>query len=102
MKYEIETSNVFDKWLAGIKDLTFRARIISRFDRIQLGSFGDHKSLGEGLFELRFFFGPGFRAYYTIKECKVVFLLCGGDKSSQSKDIERAKSIMASLEQEYE
>ncbi|MGR0480551.1 type II toxin-antitoxin system RelE/ParE family toxin [Candidatus Electronema sp. TJ] len=102
MKYEIETSNVFDKWLAGIRDLTFRARIISRFDRIQLGNFGDHKSLGDGLFELRFFFGPGFRAYYTVKESKVVFLLCGGDKSSQSKDIEQAKSIMTSLEREHE
>lgn len=102
MKYEIETTNVFDKWLAGIRDLTFRARIISRFDRIQLGNFGDHKSLGDGLFELRFFFGPGFRAYYTVKESKVVFLLCGGDKSSQSKDIEQAKSIMTSLEREHE
>jgi putative addiction module killer protein len=102
MKYEITTTNVFDKWLAGIRDLTFRARIISRFDRIQLGNFGDHKSLGDGLFELRFFFGPGFRAYYTVKESKVVFLLCGGDKSSQSKDIEQAKSIMTSLEREHE
>ena len=102
MKYEIETTNVFDKWLAGIRDLTFRARIISRFDRIQLGNFGDHKSLGDGLFELRFFFGPGFRAYYTVKDSKVVFLLCGGDKSSQSKDIEQAKSIMTSLEREHE
>lgn len=102
MKYEIETTNVFDRWLAGIKDITFRARIISRFDRIQLGSFGDHKNLGDGLFELRFFFGPGFRAYYTIRVCKVVFLLCGGDKSSQSKDIERAKAIMEELEQDHE
>uniref|UniRef100_UPI004056DD28 type II toxin-antitoxin system RelE/ParE family toxin n=1 Tax=Candidatus Electronema sp. TaxID=2698783 RepID=UPI004056DD28 len=100
MKYEIETSNLFDRWLAGIKDITFRARIISRFDSIQLGNLGDHKSLGGSLFELRFFFGPGFRVYFTVKEEKVVFLLCGGDKSGQSKDIQRARMIMAALEEE--
>ncbi len=100
MKYEIATSNFFDRWLAGIKDITLRARIISRFDSIQLGNFGDHKSLGGDLFELRFFFGPGFRVYFTVKEEKVVFLLCGGDKSQQSKDIQRARMIMAALEEE--
>lgn len=70
MKYERATSNFFDRWLAGIKDITLRARIISRFDSIQLGNFGDHKSLGGDLFELRFFFGPGFRVYFTVKEKK--------------------------------
>lgn len=100
MKYEIETTNVFDRWLAGIKDITFRARIISRFDRVQLGNLGDHRDLGDGLLELRFFFGPGFRIYCTIRERTIVFLLCGGDKSTQSKDIERAKAIMADLEQQ--
>jgi len=50
------------------------------------------------LYELRFFFGSGFRAYYTIKDGKVVFLLCGGDKSSQSKNIDKARAIMAELE----
>jgi putative addiction module killer protein len=100
MKYEIATSNFFDRWLTGIKDITLRARIISRFDSIQLGNFGDHKSLGGDLFELRFFFGPGFRVYFTVKEEKVVFLLCGGDKSQQSKDIQRARMIMAALEEE--
>jgi putative addiction module killer protein len=98
MKYEIETTNIFDKWLAGIKDIRNRARIINRFDHIQLGNFGDHKRLGTDLFELRFFFSSGFRVYYTIKNGKVVFLLCGGDKSSQSKDIDKAKAIMAELE----
>ena len=100
MKYEIETTDVFDCWLDEIKDITFRARIINRFDRIQLGNFGDHKGLGDGLFELRFFFGPGFRAYYTIRNRRVVFLLCGGDKSRQRRDIERARNILVGLEQE--
>lgn len=98
MRFEIETTNVFDKWLAEISDIKHRARIINRFDYIQLGNFGDHKSLGSGLFELRFFFGPGFRAYYTIKDNRVVFLLCGGDKTSQGKDIEKAKKVMIDLE----
>ena len=66
-----------------------------RFDHIQLGNCGDHKRLGNSLFELRFFFSSGFRAYYTIKDGKVVFLLCGGDKSSQNKDINKARAIMA-------
>ena len=98
MRYEIETTNIFDKWLAGIADIRHRARIINRFDHIHLGNFGDHKNLGGGLFELRFFFGPGFRAYYTIKGKRVVFLLCGGDKATQGKDIEKARNIMNELE----
>jgi putative addiction module killer protein len=72
--------------------------VISRIDNVQLGNFGDHKSLGQGLYELRFFFGPGFRAYYTIKKRTVVFLLCGGTKSRQGKDIEKARTIMKELE----
>ena len=98
VEYEINTTNIFDKWLTGVKDTQHRARIISRFDHIQLGNFGDHKNLGGNLFELRFFFGPGFRTYYTIKGGKIIFLLCGGDKSTQSKDIKKARTIMDELE----
>ncbi len=98
MEYEIRTTNIFDKWFAGIKDIRHRARIISRFDQIELGNFGDHKNLGNSLFELRFFFGPGFRVYYTIKDKKIVFLLCGGAKSGQSKDIGKARKIINELE----
>ena len=98
VEYEIETTNIFDKWLAGIGSIQHRARIINRFDHIRLGNFGDHKHLGGNLFELRFFFGPGFRVYYTIKDWKVVFLLCGGDKSTQGRDINKARAILAELE----
>ena len=97
MSYEIETTNIFDKWFASVKDKQFRARIISRLDNIQLGNFGDHKTVAQNLFELRFFFGPGYRAYYTIENDKIVFLLCGGDKSTQSRDIEKAQAIMQTL-----
>lgn len=97
MKFQIETTHIFDKWFAGIRNIQYRARVISRFDRVQDGNFGDYKNIGNNLFELRFFFGPGFRVYYTIKEAKVVILLCGGDKSSQEKDIEKARRIMEEL-----
>jgi putative addiction module killer protein len=98
MEYEIETTNIFEKWLSRIKDPVSRARILSRIDHVQLGNFGDHKALGEELFELRFFFSAGFRVYYTVRGAKIVLLLCGGDKSSQSKDIDRARTIMDGLE----
>ncbi len=98
MTYSLETTPLFDKWFSTrVKDLKYRARIISRFDRIQMGNLGDYRTLGEGLYELRFFFGPGFRIYFTIRQGTIVFLLCGGDKSSQSKDIQKARHIMEDL-----
>jgi len=73
MKYEIETTNIFDTWFAGVKDTKSKARIISSFDKVQLGNFGDHKNLGGNLFDLRFFFGSGYRVYYTISSGKIVY-----------------------------
>jgi putative addiction module killer protein len=99
MIYEIETTQFFDNWFKKIKDVRFRARIALRFDHIRMGVLGDRKSLGRGLFELRFFFGPGFRVYYTIKNRRIVFLLAGGDKSSQDKDIEKARTIISAIEE---
>jgi putative addiction module killer protein len=99
MKYEIKTTHIFDKWFESVKDVRFRARIALRFDHIRLGVFGDRKSLGRGLFELRFFFGPGFRVYYTMRKRQVVLLLSGGDKSTQAKDIEKARKIMSAMEE---
>lgn len=97
MIYEIETTSIFDKWFSQVKDTKHRARILARIKRIQIGNFGDHKIVNTHLFELRFFFGPGFRIYYTIKGDRIVFLLTGGDKSTQKKDIEKAKGIMEEL-----
>ena len=71
---------------------------MARLYRVEQGNFGDAKSLAKNLFELRFFFGSGYRVYYTIKGATVVFLLCGGDKSSQEIDIAQAKMIMDELE----
>jgi len=68
-----------------------------RLRRVSLGNFGDCRDLGDDVCELRFAFGPGYRVYYTIRNGEVVILLAGGDKSSQSKDIAKAKELAAGL-----
>lgn len=82
--------DVIGEWLSGLKDTRTQAKILSRIDRLSLGNFGDCKSLGAGLFELRIDWGPGYRVYYAIAGRACVLLLCGGDKRKQSADIRRA------------
>jgi len=86
------------KWLSGIKDRETRARIARRIDKLVIGAFGDCKPVCTNLFELRMFFGPGYRIYFTIRDRKIVFLLAGGDKSTQSRDIEKASGLLKLLE----
>ena len=81
----------YEEWIDSLKDRIFRARINKRIDNVENGHFGDTSPVGEGVQELRFFFGPGYRVYYGIDEDVIVLLLCGGDKSTQSKDIKKAK-----------
>ena len=97
MKYEIETTLEFDKWLRKIRDKTVLHRFDIRFNRIAKGNFGDAKQIATNLFELRFFFGSGYRIYYTVRNNKIILLLCGGNKSTQSKDIVKAKSLLSQL-----
>lgn len=99
MKYRIEKTSVFEKWLRKIKPGNDRLRILARLDMVFNGHFGDHKQIGERLFELRMFFGPGYRVYFSIIGDTVVYLLAGGDKSSQQKDIEKAKTVLEALEE---
>jgi len=94
MEYEIKTTNIFDKWLVGLKDKTVVNRIMARIYRMEQGNLGDVKTVGQNLFEMRFLFGSGYRVYYTINGKTFVLLLCGGDKSTQEKDIGKAKKIM--------
>lgn len=83
-------------WLKSL-DGSFRKRILLRLDRLQNGNFGDFKKLNEHLYELRFDFGAGYRIYYTIENETIILLISGGDKKSQTKDIERANKIIAEL-----
>ena len=82
----------FTEWLNSIRDQKTQRRIRTRLAALKLGNFGDYKSVGAGVFELRFRFGVGYRIYFAEVDNTVVLLLCGGDKSSQTRDIERAKA----------
>ena len=87
------------KWLKRLKDTAARARILLRIQRLVVtGNFGDTKPVGDGVFEMRIDYGPGYRLYYALRGSEVVLLLVGGDKSSQQKDVVKAKK----LNQEYE
>lgn len=98
MHYELRSTDHFDRWLNKVRDKTTRARIFHRLDAMAMGSFGDHKALAPNLFELRLFFGPGYRIYYTINGKEIVLLLTGGDKSTQERDIAKAAALMQELE----
>lgn len=84
----------FEIWFKDMKERHTRAQILMRLDRLKLGNFGDCKTLQEGVGELRIHYGPGIRIYYGKMESKVVLLLCGGDKSSQDRDISKAKEYL--------
>ena len=86
----------FDTWLNELRDRHGRAKILSRIDRLEEGNPGKTRSVGAGVVEMKVDFGPGYRVYYVQRGAVVVVLLCGGDKSSQDRDIERAK-ILADL-----
>lgn len=92
--YTVLRSSLFDAWLSNLRDGRAHARIANRIKTIQRGSLGDYKSLDGGLFELRIDYGPGYRVYFTRKEDLIILLLIGGDKSSQKRDITRARAMM--------
>jgi len=95
---KVRKTAIFAKWFENLKDRKARARIQARIDRLELGHFGDIAPVGDGVSELRIFFGPGYRVYFTQKDSLVVILLSGGDKDSQRIDIARAKEIAKQLE----
>ena len=98
--YEVRETRAFEKWLAGLRNPTVRARIVLRLQRVRLGLLGDHRFVGERVSELRVDAGPGYRLYF-VRQGEALLFLCGGDKSSQQRDIERAK-VMARAADEDE
>jgi len=80
----------FSEWLASLRDIKARAKIRVRLDRVGLGNLGDCHGVGDGVQELRIDYGPGFRVYFGQVGSAIMLLLCGGDKSTQTKDIEQA------------
>jgi putative addiction module killer protein len=91
--FEVIRSNLFHDWLNGLKDREARAQIQKRVTRVRLGNFGDAKRVAKDVSELRIDFGPGYRVYFTMCGPVLLLLLCGGNKKSQARDIERAIQI---------
>ena len=97
--YEIRRTEVFTSWLDHLRDARGRVRVLARLDRVARGVFGNTKGIGETVSELRIDYGPGYRIYYTKRRRTVVFLLVGGDKSTQERDIKRAIQLAQNLEE---
>jgi putative addiction module killer protein len=94
---EIRKTEIFAKWLDGLRDIRGRARVQARIERLATGNPGDVKPVGEGVSELRIDYGPDYRVYYKQHGQKVVILLAGGDKSTQGKDIKTALRLAQNL-----
>ncbi|WP_333992693.1 type II toxin-antitoxin system RelE/ParE family toxin [Burkholderia orbicola] len=95
----LQRSDEFNEWLATLRDQRGKARIAARLISAQLGNFGEYRVLDEGVCELKIDFGPGYRVYYVRRGEVVYLLLCGGDKSTQKKDIKRAVQMARELKE---
>jgi putative addiction module killer protein len=98
MLYSIKRLEEFSLWLKGLKDGLTRQRLIKRLRKVQLGNLGDVEPVGEGVYEMREHFGPGWRMYYAKRGTTLIVMLGGGDKSTQQADINRAIELAKSLE----
>ncbi len=95
----VRETEEFSQWLHRLRDVIAKRQILRRLARIaSTDHFGDFASVGDGVSELRIHVGPGYRVYYTLRGDEVVFLLCGGDKGDQVRDIARAKEMAAQIE----
>jgi len=91
------TTETFDQWLIRLRDKVAVAKIRVRMDRLEMGNLGDVKPVGEGVSEMRIFTGKGYRVYFVERNLEIIVLLCGGDKSNQAKNIEKAKALAKEL-----
>ena len=94
---EIRKTEIYARWIDGLRDIRARARILARVERLATGNPGDVKAVGGGVSELRIHYGPGYRVYYTQRGREIIILLAGGDKSTQARDIKTALRLARSL-----
>ena len=94
---EVRKTEVYARWLDGLRDVRARARVLVRVERLVAGNPGDVKPVGEGVSELRIDYGPGYRVYFKKQGRTIVVLLAGGDKRTQSRDIEKALRLARNL-----
>ena len=90
-----------EEWMTTLRDAETVARLAARIDRLEQGNPGDYKSVGAGVYELRIDYGPGFRLYLAFAEQQIILLLCGGDKSTQVRDIQRAQKYWQDHQQRH-
>ncbi|MCJ1885070.1 type II toxin-antitoxin system RelE/ParE family toxin [Pseudomonas sp. LA21] len=98
MTYLIKQTDIFGRWLAELRDVQGKVALLRRLERIRSGNLGDVRSVGVGVSELRLDIGPGYRVYFTRRGNVVIVLLCGGDKSSQQRDIKLAQQLAGEIE----
>lgn len=94
---DVRKTEIFTAWFENLEDKRAKARVQVRIDRMQTGNFGDTRSVGKGVRELRIHHGPGYRVYFAQRGSVVVVLLCGGEKKSQQADIVKAQELAARL-----
>ena len=97
--YTVKRTAQFDDWLVSIKDSLTRIRLAKRLDKVQRGVMGDVEPVGEGVSEMREFFGPGWRMYYIERNGTIIVMLGGGDKSTQQADIAAAIALSKLIEE---
>lgn len=97
--YQVVLTSEFSDWLRGLKDRTTRIQLARRLDKAQRGLLGDVKPVGQGVMEMREFFGPGWRMYYLQRGDVLIVMLGGGDKSTQRADIAAAQALAQTLEE---
>jgi len=92
------TTEVFDTWFSGLRDLRAKARIAARIRRAEEDNLGDCSPVGEGISEMRIHYGPGYRIYFIPRGMELIILLAGGDKTTQNKDIKAAQKLAREIE----
>ena len=96
--FTIRKHEAFEHWISNLRDFKVQVRLLKRLKKVELGLLGDVKPVGDGVFEMREDFGPGWRMYYVQRGTVIVVMLGGGDKSTQDKDIAAAKALSKTLE----